>query len=153
MLARCGPALRRGRASLCSQEFRLRYCSPYHSSPSQSKAGPSSKKQRQSTINWDDLPLRASDGTGEPSEALPPFQSGRQSTGNGKSKGKGKVKAEDGTAEEVDEFPRVNELGPQGQEWPPLAKDVLRNLGRFPSCILLTRVGGFYESTLSRHLY
>jgi DNA mismatch repair ATPase MutS len=146
MLARCGPALRRGRASLRSQEFRLSYCSPYHSSPSQSKAGPSSKKQRQSTINWDDLPLRASDGTGEPSEALPPFQSGRQSPGNGKSKGKGKEKAEDGTAEEADEFPRVNELGPQGQEWPPLAKDVLRNLGRFPSCILLTRVGGFYES-------
>lgn len=33
-----------------------------------------------------------------------------------------------------------------GQEWPPLAKDVLTNLARFPSCILLTRVGGFYES-------
>ncbi|MCO5553704.1 hypothetical protein L7F22_007230 [Adiantum nelumboides] len=41
---------------------------------------------------------------------------------------------------------RIDELGPEGQEWTPLAKDVLTNLARFPGCILLTRVGGFYES-------
>ena len=31
-------------------------------------------------------------------------------------------------------------------EWPPLALCVLENLKAFPQCILLTRVGGFYES-------
>ncbi|PWN25647.1 hypothetical protein BDZ90DRAFT_255441 [Jaminaea rosea] len=41
---------------------------------------------------------------------------------------------------------RIDEVGPSGQSWPPLAKDVLSNMARFGSCILLTRVGGFYES-------
>lgn len=40
----------------------------------------------------------------------------------------------------------ASELGPTGQAWPPLAKQVLSNLQAFPNCILLTRVGGFYES-------
>lgn len=31
-------------------------------------------------------------------------------------------------------------------EWPPLALGVLENMRSFPQCILLTRVGGFYES-------
>lgn len=42
--------------------------------------------------------------------------------------------------------PRAAEKGPAGQSWPPLAKDVLNNMHRFPGCILLTRVGGFYEA-------
>lgn len=46
--------------------------------------------------------------------------------------------------------PRLLELGPQGQAWPNLAKDVLTNLARFPGCILLTRVGGFYEVSTSK---
>lgn len=148
MLARCGPASRRGRAAICSQEIKSWRCSTSHSSASQSRSDASSS-QKQSTVKWDDLPLRASDSTGRPSEALPPFQSGHHSLSISKSKGKGKAKfqiADEVIDEEGDEFPRVNERGPDGQEWPPLAKDVLRNLGRFPSCILLTRVGGFYES-------
>ena len=31
-------------------------------------------------------------------------------------------------------------------DWPPLALGVLENMRAFPKCILLTRVGGFYES-------
>lgn len=31
-------------------------------------------------------------------------------------------------------------------EWPPLALGVMENMRSFPQCILLTRVGGFYES-------
>lgn len=31
-------------------------------------------------------------------------------------------------------------------EWPPLALGVLENMRAFPQCLLLTRVGGFYES-------
>ncbi|CAO1613674.1 unnamed protein product [Sympodiomycopsis kandeliae] len=42
--------------------------------------------------------------------------------------------------------PRAAEVGPAGQSWPPLAKDVLNNMARFPGCVLLTRVGGFYEA-------
>lgn len=30
--------------------------------------------------------------------------------------------------------------------WPPLAQSVLVDMSQFPNCILLTRVGGFYES-------
>lgn len=30
-------------------------------------------------------------------------------------------------------------------KWPNLAKSVLTDMQRFPSCMLLTRVGGFYE--------
>lgn len=33
-------------------------------------------------------------------------------------------------------------------EWPPLAQCVRDNMQKFPSCLLLTRVGGFYEVRL-----
>lgn len=58
----------------------------------------------------------------------------------------------DSSASRVDTpiVPRLLELGPQGQAWPNLAKDVLTNLARFPGCILLTRVGGFYEVSKSK---
>ncbi|KAK0531237.1 hypothetical protein OC842_003680 [Tilletia horrida] len=56
--------------------------------------------------------------------------------------------------EEVDgetiDVPLLHELGADGQSWPPLAKEVLTNLARFPGCMLLTRVGGFYESYFSQ---
>ncbi|KAL4399955.1 ATP-dependent DNA damage sensor [Malassezia pachydermatis] len=38
------------------------------------------------------------------------------------------------------------EVPPTPTEWPPLALGVLENMRAFPQCILLTRVGGFYES-------
>ena len=62
---------------------------------------------------------------------------------------KGKSTKKKPTLDEKDDdfdAPRAKELGPKGQSWPPLAKDVLINMAKFPSCILLTRVGGFYES-------
>lgn len=55
-----------------------------------------------------------------------------------------------GSTAESPSVPRLLELGPQGQAWPNLAKDVLTNLARFPGCILLTRVGGFYEVSKSK---
>lgn len=45
-----------------------------------------------------------------------------------------------------DDSPRAQQLGPGGKPWPALAKEVLNNMARFPGCILLTRVGGFYEA-------
>lgn len=41
---------------------------------------------------------------------------------------------------------RKHSDGPPLTEWPPLALNVLENMRSFPQCILLTRVGGFYES-------
>lgn len=35
--------------------------------------------------------------------------------------------------------------GKKEADWPPLALCVLQNMRAFPGCILLTRVGGFYE--------
>ena len=43
---------------------------------------------------------------------------------------------------EILETPVINEPDT------PLARDVLGNLARFPHCILLTRVGQFYEVSL-----
>jgi len=172
MLARCGPKIRVGRASLRSsvtetlgQGFRF-YQTP--TSP-RGAAAQSSSKQKQSTINFNDLPLRANDSKGKPKAAMPGFHPGN--TNIVEIKGKEKAhKQESEEGEEVIVVPRLNELGREwqdscmpwcimvkancssssleadGQQWPPLAKDVLLNLARFPSCILLTRVGGFYES-------
>ncbi|KAL9939332.1 hypothetical protein V8E36_002145 [Tilletia maclaganii] len=55
-----------------------------------------------------------------------------------------------GTEGDDVDVPLLHELGADGQAWPPLAKEVLTNLARFPGCMLLTRVGGFYESYFSQ---
>lgn len=38
-----------------------------------------------------------------------------------------------------------------GQPNTPLANEILGNLFKFPHCILLTRVGQFYEVSLNDH--
>lgn len=49
-------------------------------------------------------------------------------------------------------IPSATKLEPLSQivatkpTWPPLAEGVLANMQAFPQCVLLTRVGGFYES-------
>lgn len=32
-----------------------------------------------------------------------------------------------------------------GMDYPPVVQQVRNNMRRFPQCVLLTRVGGFYE--------
>lgn len=45
--------------------------------------------------------------------------------------------------------PRPEHAAPASEpEWPPLAQCVRDNMQKFPSCLLLTRVGGFYEVRL-----
>ncbi|KAI5835502.1 hypothetical protein K523DRAFT_14423 [Schizophyllum commune Tattone D] len=44
----------------------------------------------------------------------------------------------------------VEELAPPLEEQTTLAKEILDNLARFPNCLLLTRVGQFYESYFSQ---
>ncbi|WFD29241.1 hypothetical protein MSPP1_000248 [Malassezia sp. CBS 17886] len=52
----------------------------------------------------------------------------------------------------VDELPEAASAPPvdrepdESKKWPPLAQCVLENMRAFPHCMLLTRVGGFYES-------
>lgn len=41
--------------------------------------------------------------------------------------------------------PQERVVAPPEPEWPPLALNVLDNMRKFPNCLLLTRVGGFYE--------
>lgn len=102
-------------------------------------------------MKWNDLPLSAVDEDGVTREPLPSFEK-RPSAKDSPRRRRGELESaeeEEGKAQAstpglvVD---RIDELGPEGQEWTPLAKDVLTNLARFPGCILLTRVGGFYES-------
>jgi hypothetical protein len=85
-------------------------CRSYQTPTSPRRAARSSGRQRQSTVNLDDLPLRANDSTGKPKEALPEYRNGMESKVL-IAKGKGKAKAEE-EIEELDfEIPRLNELG------------------------------------------
>ncbi|MCO5589574.1 hypothetical protein L7F22_043542 [Adiantum nelumboides] len=114
---------------------RLQDDANFHDWPEEIIAGQSIGKSdsTQSQINAVQLPKKQVKKTIE----------GEKATKRGKSS-----KKKPSSVEENGEFdaPRARELGPNGQSWPPLAKDVLINMAKFPSCILLTRVGGFYES-------
>lgn len=114
---------------------------------------PASTKARRSIKLFTDLPTSALDGaTGNPLPALEPFVTQEKRKRRPKVAKQCQSQSQEPQQEvEADTsvespFARLFELGPDGQEWPPLAKDVLSNLVRFPGCILLTRVGGFYES-------
>lgn len=45
----------------------------------------------------------------------------------------------------MDLYTELDDLAVPEQPMTPLAKEVLDNLAKFPHCILLTRVGQFYE--------
>lgn len=47
--------------------------------------------------------------------------------------------------------PQERVVAPPEPEWPPLALNVLENMRKFPNCLLLTRVGGFYEVRAPAH--
>ncbi|UZJ53078.1 hypothetical protein CBS101457_002398 [Exobasidium rhododendri] len=143
MLARWRPSAGGGALTLPRILVPCQTCRSYQNATSPRSAA--QNKHRQRTINVDDLPLRAKTSAGKPKDALPEFRNGMQSEAVSL-KRKGKAAHVDEEEEYAFEIPRLNELGPDGQVWPPLAKDVLINLARFPTCILLTRVGGFYES-------
>ncbi|EIW73297.1 hypothetical protein TREMEDRAFT_70943 [Tremella mesenterica DSM 1558] len=75
--------------------------------------------------NFDDLPLRALDSSGQPAVSLPAY---KDSLRSGRSKKKGVKLARK-------EIPDT-----------PLTREIFFNYKRFPGCIVLTRVGKFYES-------
>ncbi|PWN22093.1 hypothetical protein BCV69DRAFT_281091 [Microstroma glucosiphilum] len=141
-------------------------------SPSTSASTASTGGPRRSSKAYADLPTHASGSTGEPFVPLEPFvpitskravRRKKPQVPKSSDEASQGTKTSEATADgtlaptrdadqgrqpgqgDVD-IPRIDELGPQGQAWPPLAKDVLTNLARFPGCLLLTRVGGFYES-------
>lgn len=105
-----------------------------------------------------DLPTRA---LGEDGTELKPLEAYvQESKGNARRRKGSSIKSDVPTTSENDSLSTssskskrskslsslASELGPTGQSWPPLAQQVLANLQAFPDCILLTRVGGFYES-------
>lgn len=48
---------------------------------------------------------------------------------------------EDGTP-----VPRADERSDKGKPWPEAGQEILKNFARFPGCIVLTRMGNFYEA-------
>nr|WJN24906.1 meiotic recombination protein [Farysia itapuensis] len=63
-----------------------------------------------------------------------------------KNKGKARAKASTTPAEPESKSTASHPAPADGYEWPPLASSVLADISRFPDTILLTKVGGFYES-------
>ena len=104
----------------------------------------SSRSRRQKTVRVDDLPLHAVEKKSASRSAQTPPRAETDATKDTKTSEKLENIAY--SSNDIKTSPsKADELGPEGQAWPPLAKDVLTNMARFPSCILLTRVGGFYE--------
>lgn len=112
----------------------------------------SARQRTQTSFRYDDLPLTATGNDGSATQPLPSLEKGSRPSRRRKGpKDASKSCADGHETEDVStsaplSVDRIDELGPEGQTWPPLAKDVLANMTRFPDCILLTRVGGFYES-------
>lgn len=110
---------------------------------------PLANKPRKSKKVFADLPKTALDTGGQPLPPLEPLvapvKRGRRKKSPTPLPAEEEVATASTTKDDHAQHPRLDEKGPQGQAWPALAKDVLTNLARFPGCILLTRVGGFYE--------
>ncbi|SJX65916.1 probable MSH1-DNA mismatch repair protein, mitochondrial [Sporisorium reilianum f. sp. reilianum] len=100
----------------------------------------STRTKRRTTVSYDSLPTTILGEDGQPLPALsaivPPAARKRSTKTRTKS------------------APPLPPPYPETQEeairWPPLAQSVLDDMARFPSTILLTRVGGFYESYFSQ---
>ncbi|KDN52529.1 hypothetical protein K437DRAFT_186491 [Tilletiaria anomala UBC 951] len=102
------------------------------------------------SVIYDDLPTTAVDTEGRPLAPLAPLPKESEVRVR-KRKAHKKTSLVEAEAARPDTsgdpaLAHVDELGVEGKAWPPLAKEVLANLARFPGCILLTRVGNFYES-------
>ncbi|KAE8256357.1 hypothetical protein A4X13_0g2700 [Tilletia indica] len=130
--------------------------------PAPSKRPKAKGRVRQVKL-FEDLPSQRLDSNGEKAAPLPEWMADQEAVKpatTAKRTVRRKKKAEVDPEEErtissdgpLDgpEVPLLHELGAEGQAWPPLAKEVLINMARFPGCILLTRVGGFYESYFSQ---
>ncbi|CAD6891453.1 unnamed protein product [Tilletia laevis] len=130
--------------------------------PTTSKLPKAKGRVRQVKL-FEDLPSQRLDSNGDIAAPLPawaPDPEGVKSVATPKRtvRRKKKSDAEPGDSKDLasdaltdgPEVPLLHELGAEGQAWPPLAKEVLTNMARFPGCVLLTRVGGFYESYFSQ---
>nr|WJN24912.1 meiotic recombination protein [Sporisorium sorghi] len=107
----------------------------------------SSRTKRRTTVAYDSLPSTIIGEDGQPLPALSaivPPATRKRST---------KARTKTAAAHSPASSPKPS-AAPAAEEepirWPPLAQSVLDDMARFPSTILLTRVGGFYESYFSQ---
>ncbi|SPO25250.1 related to MSH1 - DNA mismatch repair protein, mitochondrial [Ustilago trichophora] len=97
------------------------------------------RSSKRTSVAYDSLPSTVLGEDGMPFPALPPIipPVARKS--------RAKRSASPSTTSTVQPLESPAPAGEQTR-WPPLAQSVLDDMSRFPSTILLTRVGGFYES-------
>nr|WJN24910.1 meiotic recombination protein [Pseudozyma thailandica] len=109
-----------------------------------STSAPKSSSKRRTTVAYDSIPTQIVGPDGEP---LPPLDSlpshPVRKTRSSKSRKTPPASISASSASPVEE-------PPEEPRWPPLAQSVLSDLSSFPNTILLTRVGGFYESYFSQ---
>ncbi|GAK64215.1 DNA mismatch repair protein [Moesziomyces antarcticus] len=102
------------------------------------RASTTADKPKRRTTAYSSIPDQALDSDGEP---LPPLDA---ITPHPVRKRASKRKVKSATTIPV---PDPNEeVAEEAVRWPPLAQSVRDDMARFPHTILLTRVGGFYES-------
>lgn len=103
---------------------------------------PSTRTKRRTTVAYDSLASSVLGEDGQPLPALAALTPAVRKRSRSKSRTKPYTDAAtcaEASAQETESI-----------RWPPLAQSVLDDMARFPSTILLTRVGGFYESYFSQ---
>ncbi|GAC98918.1 hypothetical protein PHSY_006513 [Pseudozyma hubeiensis SY62] len=119
------------------------YSSENNDEPASTVSASSSRTKRRTTVAYDSL---SSSILGEDGQPLPPLSALVPPANRKRSAGKSRSKP--------DPSSRPSTPTPAAPEepirWPPLAQSVLDDMARFHSTILLTRVGGFYESYFSQ---
>nr|WJN24908.1 meiotic recombination protein [Pseudozyma flocculosa] len=100
------------------------------------------RTKRRTTVPYDALPSAALGEDGQPLPPLSPLiaPAARKRSAKARTKPSAPSPTPPTTAAQPEEPVR----------WPPLAQSVLDDMARFPSTVLLTRVGGFYESYFSQ---
>ncbi|SPO32077.1 related to MSH1 - DNA mismatch repair protein, mitochondrial [Ustilago trichophora] len=100
-------------------------------------SSPKRRASKRTSVAYDSLPSTVLGDDGLPLPALSPLVPPPAR------KSRAKRSSSPSTVAQPSEAPPPAE---EPTRWPPLAQSVLDDMSRFPSTILLTRVGGFYES-------
>ncbi|KAJ9478597.1 DNA mismatch repair protein MSH1, mitochondrial [Pseudozyma hubeiensis] len=119
------------------------YSSENNGEPAPPASASTSRTKRRTTVAYDSL---SSSILGDDGQPLPPLSALIPPAARKRSTGKSRSKADSSSLlATLSSSPEEEPI-----RWPPLAQSVLDDMARFPSTILLTRVGGFYESYFSQ---
>nr|WJN24913.1 meiotic recombination protein [Tranzscheliella williamsii] len=105
--------------------------------------------RKRTTVMYDSLRDHALGEDGQPLAALPPLAAPMSKTRARRRKAAAPSAASLSEPSSPGKLSEDSDTQPEAapaQRWPPLAQSVLNDMARFPDTILLTRVGGFYES-------